>query len=490
MKKYLVVIFIVLTFVLILVSCKKTDISKDANPPSSVSELSAGIETIFDESASAFGDGFPVIPSNLEHVHDVGEVVFNEVFTPPSGYAYSYYTGLGPIYNNNSCNSCHGGVGEGNPPPGGGTQLTSMLFRLSIGNSTTAGPTPAPGFGGQLQNNAIFGIQPEGTVNITYSYVTGYFADGTPYQLQVPNYQVVQTYMPVPGGLMISPRVAPRLVGLGFLEIIPEEQVLKNQGTIVNPTIGDTNQINGQPNYVWDYTTSSMQLGRFGWKAEQPSLKQQLCGAYVEDMGVTNSVFPVESSHGQSQYSDYIAAGDSAGDPSPELPDSELFANVEYVQTLAVPAFRNGTNPQVIRGAQIFNSSGAQCASCHTPTMTTPSAFNYIDPQPTNDNAASTLTNTVIHPYTDMLLHNMGAGLSDGRPTFSAQGYQWRTPPLWGIGLIPIVDPSGQYLHDGRARTLMEAIMWHGGEAYAAKEYVRNLSASDRAALVAFLQSL
>jgi CxxC motif-containing protein (DUF1111 family) len=485
MKKYFISIFIVAAFIFILVSCKKNTVAGDASlPGAAVFQLSAGSETIFDESASAFGDDFPSISPGLEDVHDNGEVVFNEIFTPPTGSPNAYYTGLGPIFNNNSCNACHAGVGEGNPPAGGGSVLTSMLFRLSSSNSTTTGPVGVAGFGGQLQNNAISGVQPEGTVNITYTLANYTFADGTPYQLQIPTYSVTSTYIPFPAGSLISPRTAPRLVGLGFLEVIPESMVLSHAGSIPNPTIGDTSQINGQPNYVTDFTTNTTQLGRFGWKCEQPSLKQQLCGAYKEDMGVTNSVFPVESSYGQSQYATYT------GDPSPELPDSELYANVEYVQTLAVPAFRNGNNPQVIRGSQIFNSAGAQCASCHIPTMTTPLTNTYIDPQPAGYDPSSLLTNTVIHPYTDMLLHNMGKGLADNRPTYQANGYQFRTPPLWGIGLVPIVCPQGQYLHDGRARTLLEAIMWHGGEATAAREYVNNLSSSDRAALVAFLQSL
>jgi CxxC motif-containing protein (DUF1111 family) len=482
MKKYLIVISIILAVVITMVSCKKTNSADIEATAANVSELSAGVETIFDESASAFGDDFPVISANLEHLHDVGEVVFNEIFTPPPGYPYAYYTGLGPIFNANSCNACHGGVGEGNPPPGGGSVETSMLFRISSGNSIQGGPIAVTGFGGQLQNNAVPGVQPEGTVNISYTLVTGSFTDGSTYQLQVPAYQVTGTYISWPSNSMISPRVAPRLIGLGFLEALSESQVLANQGKF---PVGDTmDGINGQPNYVYDFTTNSMQLGRFGWKAEQPSIKQQLCGAYNQDMGVTNSVFPDESCSGQLQFTTY------PGNPSPELPDSELYANVEYIQTLAIPAERNGTDPQVIRGAQIFNSSSAQCASCHIPTFTTPPSVTYVDPMAPGTDASAFLTNTVIHPYTDMLLHDMGVGLADNRPTYSATGRQWRTPPLWGIGLLPIVDPSGQFLHDGRARTILEAIMWHGGEAYNAREYVRTLSASDRAALVAFVQSL
>jgi CxxC motif-containing protein (DUF1111 family) len=257
---------------------------------------------------------------------------------------------------------------------------------------------------------------------------------------------------------------------LGFLEVIPESEILQNVNNAL--PVGDTLQINGKPNYVWDYTNSQLEIGRFGWKAEAPTLLQQLAGAYKEDMGVTNYVFPEESSYGQPQW-----ATRAPGDPTPELSDSELNDNVFYIQTVAVPARRNVYNPQVLRGQQVFQN--AQCASCHNPTMTT--SVNVAFPE---------LSNVTLHPYTDMLLHDMGAGLADNRPAFQATGRDWRTPPLWGIGLNQLVTPAGQFLHDGRARNLLEAIMWHGGEASAAKESVRNLSASDRAALIAFLQSL
>jgi len=488
MKKYLFLLSIIAGILIILASCKKNPTS-DPNAPASVSELSAGIETVFDQSSAAFGNDFSIISPGLEHIHDMGKVVFNKIFSPPPGYAYTYFTGLGPIYNNNSCNACHAGGGEGNPPPGGGDVLISMVFKISSGNNNTTGPTAGPiafnGYGGQLQNNAIADIQPEGTFNIVYQPFNFEFADGSSFPGQLPIYTATNFYLGDPVGLFYSPRVAPRLVGLGYLEVLTEEQITANQG---HYPITDTTHINGQPNYVYDYTTQSMQLGRFGWKCEAPSLKQQLCDAYKEDMGVTNSVFSVESSYGQPQYTTYARVlKDSAGDPSPELPDSELYTNLFYIQTLAVPAFRNGSDPLVIQGDSIFNSAGAQCAQCHIPTFTTPSYFSYIDPQP---ETAPTLLNTVIHPYTDMLLHNMGPSLSDKRATFSAQGFQWRTPPLWGIGLLPIINPQGQFLHDGRAKTLTEAILWHGGEARTAQQCFVHLSAEKRTALLAFLQSL
>lgn len=469
-RKYIIPLCILMVFVVIMHACVKPTPfpASEENP-----YLSAGNETVFDISNSAFGDDFPVLNGpGLTLLHDNGEVIFNEVFFPAPSY---YYTGLGPVYNNNSCNACHGGVGEGNPPAPG-APLGSMLFRISIpGTDPHGGPNPVPGFGGQLQNLAVTGVQPEGTVNISYTDYNFQFADGSSYQLQVPSYTVAQTYTSYPGNAMLSPRVAPRLIGLGLLEAVPETEILQNVNNAL--AVNDTTQINGKPNYVWDYTNNKLELGRFGWKSEQPTIKQQLAAAYQEDMGVTNSVFPQESSYGQPQYNAVQSIISTPGEPSPELLDSTLYANVFYIQTLGVPARRNVYNPQVLRGQQIFQQ--AQCASCHLPTMTT--GIDVAFPE---------LSNVTIHPYTDLLLHDMGSGLADNRPTYKATGRQYRTAPLWGIGLVPIVDPSGQYLHDGRARTLMEAIMWHGGEAYNAKQYVKNLSASDRAALIAFLQSL
>jgi CxxC motif-containing protein (DUF1111 family) len=464
MKNYCIALSITVSLVLFMYSCSKPGPKPPDNP-----YLSAGNETVFDASSTAFGDDFPILSGSQIRFHEVGEVVFNNTFVYNPKLAFP---GLGPVYNNSSCLGCHVALGEGNPPAPGGP-LVSMLFRISIpGTDEHGGPNPVPGYGGQLQNNGVGGADAEGTVDINYTVQNYTFADGTPYQLQIPQNAVMGTYAAWPSNAMISGRVAPRLVGLGFLEAIPESEILENVHS--NLVVGDTTQINGKPNYVWDYTRSQVELGRFGWKCEAPSLLQQIAGAYKEDMGVTNYVFPEESSYGQPQFS-YVPTGD----PSPELSDSELNANVFYIQTLAPPARRNVYDPLVIRGQQIFNSAESQCASCHSPTLTT--GINLSFP---------VISNITVHAYTDMLLHDMGNGLADNRPTYLATGRQFRTAPLWGVGLTQFIDPQGQFLHDGRARTLMEAIMWHGGEAYNAKEYVRNLSASDRNALIAFLQSL
>ncbi len=408
MKKYFIILATVAVFVITMGSCKKTNTSSNSVVPVTTSELSAGDESIFDLSASAFGDGFPVISDAGEHTHDYGEVIFNEFFSPPPGYAYSYYTGLGPIFNNNSCNACHGGVGEGNPPAGGGNQLVSMLFRLSVGNSITAGPTPAPGFGGQLQNNAVAGVAPEGTVNITYTLANFTFADGTPYQLQVPAYEVQQNYTTLPAGLLISPRVAPRLIGLGFLEIMPESTILQNATTAT-----DTNHINGKANYVFDYTTNQLELGRFGWKAEAPTIKQQLAGAYQEDMGVTNSVFPQESSYGQTQYTTY------PGNPSPELPDSELIRQCILRTNFSCSRLKETELMHKLYGGRKYLILRAPNALPAIYQLLLP--LRLLRMLTRSHRWQAILANTVIHPYTDMLLHDMGAGLADNRPAFLPQ---------------------------------------------------------------------
>ncbi|MBP9084071.1 MAG: c-type cytochrome, partial [Bacteroidia bacterium] len=225
----------------------------------------------------------------------------------------------------------------------------------------------------------------------------------------------------------------------------------------------------GKANYGYDVIKQRHVLGRFGWKAAQPTLKQQTAGAYHEDMGVTSSYFPYESAHGQLQ--------DDGLNDDTELTDSLLHAVTFYVQTLAVPARRNADTPTVMEGKNIFMNAG--CGSCHRPSMTT--AVNVAFPE---------ISNQKIFPYSDMLLHDMGSELADNRGDYRATGNEWRTPPLWGIGLTKLVNGHNNYLHDGRARSLIEAIMWHGGEGAASRNYVKQLSAVDRAKLISFLESL
>lgn len=422
---------------------------------------SGGAMTIQDGTSRAFANPAPNLDATSEALHFEGDVAFEAKFiTAPA----PVNAGLGPLYNNISCVSCHAGDGRGRPPLYG-EELVSILFRLSIpGSAPDGGPNPVPGFGGQLQPRSVVGSIGEANVVITYTELPAFFPDGESYSLREPHYTITNPYIPLPPNVMISPRVAPPVFGLGLLEAIPESTIL----ALADESDANKDGISGKPNYVQDVVNKQSTLGRFGLKCNQPNLRQQNAGAYNGDMGVTTTVFPEENSHGQLQ-----------GIPahSPEVDDKTLDAVVHYTRTLAVPARRNTGNAEVQRGKKLFVQ--ANCSGCHTMTLQT----GVVDNLPE-------LSNQTIHPYTDLLLHDMGDGLSDGRPDYKASGNEWRTAPLWGIGLTEIVNGHSNFLHDGRARSLIEAIMWHGGEATASRDYFKNLSAGDRKAVILYLRSL
>jgi len=424
--------------------------------------LSGGSQTIFDRGAGAFSSIFPDLREPLEEVHEIGDGAFEATFVSAPA---AIQPGLGPVFNHVSCASCHIGDGRGKPPETSG-QITSLLIRLSIpGTNPHGGPNPVPGFGGQLQQRAIFGALPEALIDIQYAEQEHEFSDGEKINLRYPSYTLLNPYMTLPGDLMISPRVSPPVFGLGLLEAIAEEDILANADSMDFNSDG----ISGKPNYVWSIEKQKKVLGRFGWKANNPDLLQQSAGAYSEDMGVTNFLFPKESSYDQVQ--------DDHREDEYEVSDSLLHAVAFYIRTLAVPARRNADDAAVQTGKSIFNE--AKCSACHKPMMRTKI-----------DVAFSEMSNQVIFPYTDMLLHDMGPDLADNRPDFEANGREWRTAPLWGIGLTKVVNGHNNFLHDGRARTLMEAVLWHGGEAEQSKEYVRSLPKADRDKLIKFLESL
>jgi len=424
--------------------------------------LSGGTQTVFDAGSGAFSTIFPSLTEAREEVHEVGDIAFEQTFVSAPALINP---GLGPIFNNVSCTSCHISDGRGKPPVDG-QQISQLLIRLSIpGADAHGGPNPVPGFGAQLQQRAIFGADPEALVEISYSEQEFEFADGEKYQLRYPTYTLQNPYTTLPGDVMISPRIAPPVFGLGLLEAITESDILKNSDE--QDANGDG--ISGKPNFVWNIVEGRKTLGRFGWKANNPSLLQQSSGAYSEDMGITSFIFPTESSFNQPQYENIFAEY--------EVSDSLLHAVAFYIRTLGVPARRNADNAEVLVGKQLFIA--AKCATCHIPRT-----------QTKTDVAFSEISNQVIFPYTDLLLHDMGPDLADNRPDFDANGKEWRTSPLWGIGLTKVVNGHQNFLHDGRARSLMEAILWHGGEAEQSKEYVKNLSKKDREVLIKFLESL
>ena len=443
---------------LFLTMCRKPE----AFPDSGYEErLSGGVNTVFDATSHAFGNAYPNLDAAESDLHDLGDSKFGATFVTAPAIVNS---GLGPLYNNVSCASCHHNDGNGEPTAGG--PKSALLIRVSMpGTDEHGGPVPVPGYGLQIEDKAPIGKQPEATVNISYNYQTYSFPDGETYELRRPIYSLANPYTALPGGYLLSARVPLPVIGLGMLEAVPENDILAN----ADPDDRDQDGISGRANYVWDIQSRSTKVGRFGWKANVPTIIDQIAGALSNDMGITTSLIPVETSFGQPQ--------DDGLKDDPELTDSVLNALDFYIHTLSVPARRDVTDPQVIKGKTVFKEAG--CNKCHLETLTT-----------ATDVAFPAISNQRIHPYTDLLLHDMGSSLADGRPDYLADGSEWRTPPLWGIGLYERVTTPTHYLNDGRARTLIEAIMWHGGEASRAKAYVSQLSKTDRDALIAFLKSL
>jgi CxxC motif-containing protein (DUF1111 family) len=388
--------------------------------------------------------------------------------------------GLGPLFNTNACQNCHIKDGRGHPPLPNAANSVSMLVRLSIPDAPQyakvieqLGVVPEPVYGGQFQDMAVPGVVPEGKVRVEYTPVPVRFKDGTEVELRKPVLQITQLgYGPMHPDTRFSARVAPPMIGLGLLEAIPEDAILANAAAQAK----DKNGINGRPNRVWDDELQKTVIGRFGWKAGQPNLNQQNVHAFSGDMGLTTSLRPFDDCTDAQTACKQAPNGDGPNG-EPEVSDNILRLVLFYSRNLAVPARRGINDEQVLAGKNLFFQAG--CQSCHTPKYTT--AANAAEPE---------LASQVIRPYSDLLLHDMGDGLADNRTEFQASGRDWRTPPLWGIGLTQAVSGHTQFLHDGRARNLLEAVLWHGGEAQAAQQQVLAFNAEQRAALLAFLNSL
>jgi CxxC motif-containing protein (DUF1111 family) len=392
--------------------------------------------------------------------------------------------GLGPLYNARACQDCHLKDGRGHPPENAEDSRVSMFLRLSV----PGGPSPEgiadwiategdPTYGGQLQDLAAPGHAAEGKMKVVYTETPVTLADGTTVSLRTPTYSFAgPAYGPPAEGLMLSPRVAPQMIGLGLLEAIPAADIL----ALADEDDADGDGISGRPQIVPSVEFGVPMLGRFGLKAGAPTVREQSAGAFSGDMGLSNPLHP-----------------DPAGDCTPLQPacrqapsgqedgirdglevDGESLDLVTfYSRNLGVPERRGLDDPIVLQGKEVFYTIG--CTSCHTPKHVT----HRLDGQPEQ-------SFQLIWPYTDLLLHDMGPGLADNRPEGRATGSEWKTPPLWGLGLTETVSGHTQLLHDGRARNVLEAILWHGGEAEAQRDAVVNLSTEDREALLAFLGSL
>ncbi|GEA61480.1 di-heme oxidoreductase family protein [Vibrio comitans] len=385
--------------------------------------------------------------------------------------------GLGPLFNTNGCQNCHIKDGRGHPPEEGEVQTVSMLIRLSVPASSdedkkrliTQGNIPDPTYGAQLQDFAITGAKPEGKIQITYATHVETFSDGYTVELRKPRILISDlNYGPMSENVQLSARIAPPMIGLGLLEAIPDSQLLDWQD------INDSNQdgISGKANQVWDEKQAKTVIGRFGWKAGQPTLMQQNAAAFNGDLGITSNIF-IEENCTQPQ----TICQELPNGGSPEVSDKILNFVEFYSRHLAVPNRRDTDDKSVIQGQALFAQLG--CDSCHKPKAVTKELTDL-----------PALSKQTIHPYTDLLLHDMGEGLADNRGEFIANGQEWRTAPLWGIGYTQEVNKHTYFLHDGRARNLMEAVLWHGGEAQQSKEAVLKLNQQERDALIRFLESL
>jgi CxxC motif-containing protein (DUF1111 family) len=432
------------------------------------SPLSAGPATVFDTTGNAFSLPAPPLTEASKKRFFVGNSFFNQNWvTAPS--SVTSRDGLGPLFNTRSCSGCHFKDGRSKPPEAGKV-LETVLLRVSIpGRGPHGEPLEDPTYGDQIQTASIEGVPAEADVLVEFEERTVELAGGEVARLRRPLYRLKNLGYGEPAReLAMSARAAPAMVGLGLLEAVPQSAL---RG-LSDPDDRDGDGISGRPNVVWDARTAGKTMGRFGWKAEQPNLRQQAAAALRGDMGLTTSLFPSEN-HTDRQ----APCREQASGGTPEATDDVLRDIVAYARTLGVPARRGSGEPEVQRGQRLFDEAG--CASCHRPVL---------EAGPVE--GAPELGGGEIHPYTDLLLHDLGDDLGDGRPSFEAAGSEWRTAPLWGIGLVKTVNAHTFLLHDGRARDVREAVLWHGGEARASRDAFAALDPAGRHAMIRFVESL
>lgn len=435
----------------------------EAPPLDPSEEFAGGAGSTSDFSVQAFSHPASGTRGELRREFNVGNSFFNTVWvSSPS--STTLRDGLGPVFNAVSCSACHfkDGRGRGLPEMEGKVDV-SLLFRLrqKIGPREVI---PHPSYGGQFQPNSIMGVTGEGEVHVKYQRIAVSYSDGTLTELMKPIYQFVKLNFSPLIDTIASPRVAPQMIGLGLVEAIEEKDILKR----VDPNDSDSDGISGRANYT------ATGLGRFGWKAGKASLIEQNAAAFNGDIGITSPLFPTEECTS--------VQPDCQREQTTEDIDLVRLQQVTtYTQLLAVPVRRNFNDPQVNAGREVFHQ--INCTSCHTPSYVTSANASH-----------EVLKNQRIYPYSDFLLHDMGDALADDVEEYAnedlATTREWRTPPLWGNGLVPTVNGHSRYLHDGRARSLEEAILWHGGEAQKSTDAFTALPKTQRDYLILFLESL
>jgi CxxC motif-containing protein (DUF1111 family) len=424
--------------------------------------LSGGSTTVHDTSHNAFGRALGNLQSTRWTMMLEGKALFMRDW-PAHSKALA-----GPLSNASGCGSCHFKDGRGRPLPQLGTEAP-LLVRLSVPAPRVPAGNREPVYGGQLNDQSISGVPAEGTVEVSYADVEGHYADGTPYTLRKPRYRVTNlAYGPLSPKAMLSPRIPAPVFGLGLLEAIPEESIV----ALADLEDRDGDGVSGRPNRVLSTRSGGTALGRFGWKANQPSLEQQVASAFSEDLGLTSLLYPERNCTAKQESCRAVPAA-----KGPELSEHQLQQTTLYLRLLAVPARRDTKEATVRQGQSLFHQAG--CAACHHTAFKTGAVSDLPE-----------LSQQTIRPYTDLLLHDMGPELADGRPDSEASGSEWRTAPLWGLGLLETVNRQVRMLHDGRARSFEEAILWHGGEGASSRERFKKLERADREALIAFLRSL
>jgi CxxC motif-containing protein (DUF1111 family) len=425
------------------------------------------------EGRNAFSQPLAGLPFEQRLTFAIGQALFERLWVAAPASTRSA-DGLGPLYNARSCSGCHVRNGRGQPPlPDSAAHSTmSLVAKLSI-PADGAATIPEPTYGAQIQTLGTLGQIAEGRLQVDYELVPVVLDDGERIELRRPRYRIADLgFGPLHPATMLSPRLTPAIVGMGLLARIPEADIL----AAADPEDLDGDGVSGRPNVVPD---GRLALGRFGWKAVEPTLERQAALALSLDIGISSPLRP--DGHGDCTVRQTACRSAPTGNTpqfgNVEAPDSVMQALLFYLDNLGPPPRRGADDPEIHNGERLFAETG--CTACHRPRFVTAA-----DPQ------QSWLSSQEIHPYTDLLLHDMGDGLADGRPEGKADGREWRTPPLWGIGRSEAVNGHAFYLHDGRARSLIEAILWHDGEAAVAQRRFVALSAGERRDLLRFLGSL
>jgi CxxC motif-containing protein (DUF1111 family) len=375
--------------------------------------------------------------------------------------------GLGPLFSANTCRNCHPNNGAGVAIDKNGNMSRSLLLRLSHKESNnsevlrTNGFEPDSTYGAQFSSSGSRIVKPEGQSVVNYTSIKGKYPDGTNYELRNPTYSIKHLgYGDLDKETILAPRIGSALIGLGLLERIAEKDILAHED------INDSNHdgISGKANYAFDPESNTTRLGRFTWKASATSVKHQSAAAAHNDMGLSNPLFPF---HNCTKKQVACLKEAALAEDDIDLVGFRLDALTFYVSNLTIPSPREVKKNE--EGKKLFQT--LNCVACHVPSYITSDGIK-------------------IQPYSDLLVHDMGEALADGRSEFLANGSEWRTAPMWGIGLYKQISGEANYLHDGRARSIEEAILWHGGEAQKSKDDFMALDKKSRQKVLNFLHSI